>query len=79
MLSSAEIRAQTFPTTRFREGYDKAEVDAFLARIALAIDTRTGVTKLEIVNARFSPTRFREGYDQDRVDDFLDQIAQSIA
>lgn len=79
MLASSEIRAQTFRVTKFREGYDKAEVDAFLARIALAIDTHTPVAKLEVVNARFSPTRFRQGYDQDQVDDFLDRIAASIA
>lgn len=78
MLTSDQIRAHTFTTTRFREGYDKAEVNAFLARVALAIDTHTGITKLEIVNARFSATRFREGYDQDQVDDFLDEIAQSL-
>ncbi len=79
MLASSEIRAQTFRTTKFREGYDKAEVDAFLARIALAVDTRTPVAKLDVVNARFTPTRFRQGYNQDQVDDFLDRIAQSIA
>ena len=78
MLTSAEIRASTFTVTRWREGYDKAEVDAFLARLALAIDTHSAVTPLDIVNARFQPTRFREGYKQDQVDDFLDRIVESL-
>ncbi len=78
MLTSAEIRATTFSATRWREGYDKAEVDAFLARIALAIDTRTAIAPLEIVNARFRPTKFREGYDQDQVDNLLDRLVESL-
>jgi len=78
MLTSAEIRSTTFSVTRWREGYDKAEVDAFLARIALAVDTHTVVAPLEIVNARFQPTKFREGYNQDQVDNFLDRIVESL-
>ena len=78
MLTSAEIRSTTFTVTRWREGYDKAEVDAFLARMALAVDTHTVVTPLEIVNVRFQPTKFREGYNQNQVDDFLDRIVESL-
>lgn len=78
MLTSAEIRSTTFSVTRWREGYDKAEVDAFLARVALAVDTHTAITPLEIVNARFQPTKFREGYNQNQVDNFLDRIVESL-
>ena len=78
MLTSAEIRSTTFTVTRWREGYDKAEVDAFLARMALAVDTHTVVSPLEIVNVRFQPTKFREGYNQNQVDDFLDRIVESL-
>ena len=78
MLTSAEIRNTSFSVTRWREGYDKAEVDAFLARLALAVDTHATITSLEIVNARFQPTKFREGYKQSQVDDFLDRIVESL-
>ena len=78
MLTSAEIRSTTFSVTRWREGYDKAEVDAFLARIALAVDTHSVIVPLEIVNARFQPTRLREGYNQNQVDNFLDRIVESL-
>jgi len=77
MLSSTEIRATKFSVTRWREGYDKEEVDAFLARAALALDTGNPLSSLEIVNARFQPTKFREGYNQNQVDDFLDRLAQA--
>ena len=78
MLTSAEIRATTFTVTRWREGYDKAEVDAFLARLALAVDTHSTITPMEIVNARFQPTRLREGYNQNQVDNFLDRVVESL-
>ena len=78
MLTSAEIRSTTFTVTRWREGYDKAEVAAFLARLALAVDTHSAIAPLEIVNARFQPTKFREGYNQDQVDNFLDRIVESL-
>jgi len=77
MLTSAEIRATTFTVTRWREGYDKAEVDAFLARAALAIDTHNPLSTPEVLSARFEPTRFREGYNQRQVDEFLDRLAQA--
>jgi DivIVA domain-containing protein len=77
MLTSAEIRSTTFTVTRWREGYDKAEVDAFLARAALALDTHNPLSSLEVINVSFQPTRFREGYNQDQVDDFLDRLAKA--
>ena len=77
MLSSAEIRATTFSVTRWREGYDKVEVDAFLARAALALDTGNPLSSSEIISARLQPTKFREGYRQSQVDDFLDRLAKA--
>lgn len=70
MIRSPEI---TFSTTRFKEGYDIAEVDKFLRRIeageASAEDIRT---------VTFSTVRFRSGYDTDEVDDYLDRVIRQM-
>ena len=78
MLSSAEIRSTTFARTRVRGAYDVAEVDAFLAGLALAVDTETTVSRLDVINARFSSPRIRVGYRKSQVDDFLDRIVESL-
>jgi DivIVA domain-containing protein len=56
------------PSLRLRrDGYDIAEVDAFLA----TIDTRTAI---EIRTVVFNSARRKQGYDQDDVDQLLDQL-----
>jgi len=55
-----------------------AEVDAFLAGLALAVDTETTVSRLDVINARFSSPRIRVGYRKSQVDDFLDRIVESL-
>ncbi|GAB2984889.1 hypothetical protein GCM10027282_25400 [Frigoribacterium salinisoli] len=83
MLAS-DVAQKRFRPTTWREGYDTAEVDAFLdevrATLAAAEEGRAGpgVTPVVVVEKRFTPTRFRSGYDQDEVDDFLDEIVTAL-
>ena len=85
MIASADANSSTFAVTRFREGYDPAEVDSFLARIRTTLEgyeRRAGgiaeVTASQVVNTRFQPTKFRTGYDQGQVDAFLDQVVTTL-
>ncbi|MFE3448798.1 DivIVA domain-containing protein [Nonomuraea sp. NPDC059194] len=39
LLTPAEVHHQVFTTVRFREGYDLAEVDAFLGQVEVTINT----------------------------------------
>jgi DivIVA domain-containing protein len=84
MLSSTVIRATTIPRVKFREGYETIEVDAFLEKVAVALEQweRTkkyaGPSAGQVLDSRFMPTRFREGYDQFFVDDLLDGIAETV-
>ena len=63
-----------FALVRMREGYDVAEVDAFVARV------RDGhVTSADARNARFTPVRLRQGYDMGEVDDYVDGLAAQLS
>jgi DivIVA domain-containing protein len=80
-LSGAALRerASAVPRTKFREGYDIDQVDAFVERAAAALDgTGAAVAPADVLNARFKATKFAEGYDQDAVDDLLDQVVLSL-
>lgn len=83
-MHSTELRSTTIPTTRFGDGYDTSEVDAFLERCASTLETLErggrleGVTPDEIAHVQFRATRFREGYVAAVVDDLLDVIAASV-
>lgn len=82
-LTGATLRARAAAIhhTKFREGYDIPEVDAFLKRAAAALDgTGTGaaLTAADVLNVKFHPTKFREGYDQDVVDDLLDEVVLAL-
>jgi DivIVA domain-containing protein len=84
-VTAAEVRAARFQATKFREGYDQDEIDAFLVRAADALEARAYgrpwthlLTKDGVLSAKFQATKFREGYDQDQVDDFLDRVAVSL-
>ncbi|MET4581874.1 DivIVA domain-containing protein [Conyzicola nivalis] len=84
MLKSTDITTASFAITKFREGYEQAEVDALLdsATAALAAWESQGVATLssEDVNAhKFQTTKFGNGYDQDQVDDLLDQLVAALA
>ncbi|GAB4067075.1 hypothetical protein GCM10028777_22000 [Angustibacter speluncae] len=68
----------TFRTTRARQGYDRAEVDAFLAEVVpLVHSARAGDDVVgRIRSVSFSPTRLRSGYDQEQVDTYLDELVE---
>jgi DivIVA domain-containing protein len=68
-----------FPTTRWREGYDVASVDAFVARAERAVSMRDGsMTVREVEQVRFAPVRLRTGYQMDDVDNHLARLAQDL-
>lgn len=37
-LTAHEVRSTTFPTVRFRDGYDQREVDEFMERVAVTLE-----------------------------------------
>jgi len=60
-------------------GYDRVEVDAFLARAATALDGATRMTVSEVRNTRFSTTSgLRRGYQVQAVDALLDELEQEL-
>lgn len=83
-MRAEDVRAKRFGTTKWREGYEQDDVDAFLDRVQRTLagyELRRPVDPLEpedVVAARFTPTRFRAGYDQGQVDDFLDQVVVAL-
>lgn len=82
-MHSSEVQQAKFPTTKFRAGYDMAEVDNFLEGVRSTLlhweAGRTGqIRGNEVVAKRFSITKFRLGYDQDHVDNFLDLVTATL-
>lgn len=68
-----------FPTTKWREGYDVASVDEFVARAERAVSMRDrSVRSEDVEQARFAPVRWRTGYDMDAVDTHLEQLAADL-
>ena len=68
-----------FPTTKWREGYDVASVDEFVARAERAVSFRDGSVRSEDVEqVRFAPVRWRTGYDMDAVDTYLERVAANL-
>lgn len=55
----------TFSVTRFKPGYDIAQVDAFIAGVA-------DRSVQELNDAVFKTTRLSPGYDMRQVDDYID-------
>jgi len=85
MLTGHEVRTKTFHATKWREGYDVADVTAVLERAAAALDavaaghqTAGLLTASELLGAKFRATKFRAGCDQDEVDDFLDVVVGAL-
>lgn len=67
-----------FTRVRWREGYDMAQVDAFIERLMATAEGRyveRPVTPDEIQQVSFTPVRLTHGYEVDEVDAFLDQAA----
>jgi DivIVA domain-containing protein len=84
--SPADVRAVTFPRTRWRIGYAPPDVDRLIGELAQLLrrpetdaDVPPGVRKLadRIRISRFGTTH-RGGYDQKEVDEFLDKITGNL-
>ena len=68
-----------FSTTKFREGYDIADVDQAVDRVFVALaDGATSMTASDVGSLRFNPVRLAEGYDMGEVDTWLDQAAAEL-
>jgi DivIVA domain-containing protein len=85
MLTSSAIDDVRFSVTKFREGYEQAAVDDFLAEARLALAaweapaaSAPALSGDDVVERRFAPTKFGNGYDQDEVDDFLDLVTAAL-
>ncbi|MBW4719132.1 DivIVA domain-containing protein [Saccharothrix obliqua] len=64
---------------RASNGYDRGEVEAFLARAAAALDGRGRMTAAEVRHTRFSTTSgLRRGYQTRAVDALLDEVEQEL-
>jgi DivIVA domain-containing protein len=69
-----------FTRVRWREGYDMAQVDAFLERLMATVEGRyveRPVTADDIRSVIFTPVRLTYGYSVEEVDAFLD-TAESL-
>jgi DivIVA domain-containing protein len=84
-LTSQDVRARRFAVTRWRRGYERADVDALLVRAAAVLDELAAgrtpsppLTGEEVRSTTFGTTGLREGYDEREVDDFLDGLAAAL-
>lgn len=84
--SPSDVRAVTFPLTRWRTGYAQRDVDRLVGELAQLVrrpgsdaDVPLAARKLadRIANSRFATTR-RGGYDEEEVDEFLDRIIHNL-
>lgn len=84
--SPADVRAITFPLTKWRTGYAPRDVDRLIGELAQLVrrpgsdaEVPLGVRKLvdQIKTSRFGTTH-RRGYDEEEVDKFLDRIMDSL-
>ncbi|MFC5287130.1 DivIVA domain-containing protein [Actinokineospora guangxiensis] len=60
-------------------GYDKAQVDAFLARVRATESGEDDLTPADIEDVRFGRSPVGRGYRESEVDDLLDRAAAAIA
>lgn len=84
-LTSQDVRARRFAVTRWRRGYERADVDALLARAAAVLDELAAggtpsppLTGEEVRSTTFGTTGLREGYDEREVDEFLETLAADL-
>jgi DivIVA domain-containing protein len=76
MRSSESASVPLFPLSRWREGYDRGEVDMFVER--LRVDP-TGISASQVREQQFSPARWaKAGYDVMAVDAYLDAVADRV-
>ncbi|WP_437081074.1 DivIVA domain-containing protein [Streptomyces sp. enrichment culture] len=75
-----ELDSVQFPQSRLQPGYDRREVDAFLARIrANLLGEGPAVVPARIGAVAFSTAGHRQpGYDRQAVDAFLTALADSL-
>ena len=89
VLTSRDVTSKIFTSTRFRNGYEPDQVDAFMREAAAALlawETGTVVgapqkmlTAQDVMDAKFqASSKFGEGYEQDEVDEFLDDVAGTL-
>lgn len=63
-----------------RRGYAKAEVDAFIRRIAKTLEDADDLTAAEVHHVEFNkPLLGKRGYDEREVDEFLDKAEDTLA
>jgi DivIVA domain-containing protein len=84
--SPADVRAVTFPLTKWRTGYAPRDVDRLIGELAQLVrgpgpdaDVPLAVRELvdRIGNSRFGTTH-RGGYDEEEVDEFLDRMMRNL-
>jgi hypothetical protein len=71
-----------FATVRVREGYDHAEVDAFVSGIHAELQRLSRPDPAlagRIAEARFTPRRLRRAYDMRSVDEHLEVLHQAAS
>ena len=89
-MTADEIARRTFNVVKFRGGYERQAVDAFMTRIVATLRAheagtwRRGgpeglLTSADVLTIKFQATALRSGYEQDEVDEFLDDVAQALA
>ncbi|MGP4020857.1 DivIVA domain-containing protein [Saccharopolyspora sp. 5N708] len=80
MLTPDDVHNVVFARTRRRHrGYDEAEVDHFLDRVAATLSGRQVVTAHEVLTVEFSPRKpGGHAYKKTQVDAFLDKVALTL-
>ena len=82
-LTPEQVRNVAFSKPPFgKRAYNENEVDAFLDRVAAALQDPTGrtLTAEQVRNVAFSkPPIGKRGYNEDEVDAFLDHVEATLA
>lgn len=75
-----DVRSITFSLALMsRNGYDEAEVDAFLDRLEATLRGEDTLTARDLREVSFTnPGTGRRGYAKDEVDQFLSEAAQAL-
>lgn len=77
MSFSTEVEFGNSPIGR--RGYAKADVDAFVGRIAKTFAGKDDLTAAEVHHAMFAkPLIGKRGYDEREVDEFLDAVEEEL-
>ncbi|HET7691076.1 MAG TPA: DivIVA domain-containing protein [Nocardioidaceae bacterium] len=75
-----DVETETFRLARpGTEGYDRSEVDRFVAEVRDALSHRPpSMAPWEVRDKRFPTQRMHRGYDEHEVDEFLDKAEQAL-